>query len=82
MNEVRQISCEQALASLLEYIDSELEGARAREIDQHLSTCHSCYSRMEFEQRLRSRLREAGRQQLPDGLRARIDRLFISQARK
>jgi len=82
MNKVRQISCEQALASLLEYIDRELEGERSREIEQHLSTCRSCYSRLEFEQRLRSRLREAGRQQPPESLRARIDRLFISQARK
>ncbi|MGD2074636.1 MAG: zf-HC2 domain-containing protein [Gammaproteobacteria bacterium] len=77
MSKVRQISCEEALKSLLEYLDSELADERSHEIDQHLSTCRSCYSRLEFEKHLRSRLRETGRQEVPDSLRNRIDALFV-----
>jgi mycothiol system anti-sigma-R factor len=82
VNKVRQISCEEALQSLLEYIDRELAGERSDQIEQHLSTCHSCYSRLQFEKRLKSRLQETGRQQVSDSLRQRIDKLFVSPARK
>lgn len=81
-NKVRQISCEQALKSLLEYLDGEVEAHAGEEIDQHLATCRSCYSRLEFEKRLRSRLRDSGRQEVPDGLRNRIDTLFLKRAGK
>jgi mycothiol system anti-sigma-R factor len=82
MNKVRQISCEEALESLLEYLDTELADERTHEIDRHLSTCRSCYSRLEFEKHLRSRLRDSGRQQVPDSLRRRIDALFVSKDSK
>lgn len=76
MSKFRQIGCEDALKQLLEYLDQELGEQHSHEVDQHLSTCRSCYSRMEFEKRLKQRLQETGRQEVPDTLKGRIDRLF------
>ena len=78
MNKPRQISCEEALKHLLEYPDGELIEPHAHEVDRHLTTCRGCYSRMEFEKRLKQRLQEAGRADVPDTLKARIDSLFVA----
>ncbi|MCO6413058.1 MAG: zf-HC2 domain-containing protein [Thiogranum sp.] len=79
MSKIRQIGCEEALKQLLEYLDQELGEQHSHEVDQHLSTCRSCYSRMEFEKRLKQRLQDAGRQEVPDTLKDRINRLFAEQ---
>lgn len=56
--ESRTIDCEEALRRLAEYLDHELGELPRAEVEQHLETCRSCYSRAEFERELRSRLRE------------------------
>lgn len=56
--ERRTIDCEEALRRLAEYLDRELEELPKAEVEQHLETCRSCYSRAEFERVLKSRLRE------------------------
>jgi len=54
MNEVHMIACEEALRRLAEYVDAELQGTSLREMEQHLERCRSCFSRVEFEKRLRT----------------------------
>ncbi len=56
MSETRIISCEEALRLLAEHLDGELGGAHRREVERHLEICRSCFSRAEFEQRLKARL--------------------------
>lgn len=56
--ERRTIDCEEALRRLAEYLDQELEELPKAEVEQHLETCRSCYSRAEFERALKSRLGE------------------------
>ena len=82
MKEVRDISCEQAISKLLEYLDHECDGHSHAEIDKHLSICQACYSRMEFEQRLRLQLQHTGTQQVPERLRGRIEKLFVAGGKK
>jgi anti-sigma factor (TIGR02949 family) len=62
MTETTDIGCEQALKRLLEFIDRELPGSEHDRVEQHLRTCRSCFSRMEFERRLKEQLAS-----LPDG---------------
>jgi mycothiol system anti-sigma-R factor len=50
------IACEQALKRLLEFVDRELSDRERASIEHHLRTCRSCYSRMEFESRLKELL--------------------------
>ena len=78
MNEVRVIDCEEALRRLFEYLDAELHGASQREMDQHLERCRSCFSRVEFEKRLKSYTAKAGREPVPSDLELRIHRVLSS----
>lgn len=56
MSETKIITCEDALRSLAEHLDGELDGAHRHEVEKHLSLCRSCFSRAEFERRLKSQL--------------------------
>lgn len=51
-----EIKCEQALRQIFEYIDQELSEAERATMERHLHTCQSCYSRAEFEARLKVKL--------------------------
>jgi anti-sigma factor (TIGR02949 family) len=53
-----EIECEQALRQIFEYVDHELSEAEHATMERHLHTCQSCYSRAEFEARLKVKLGE------------------------
>lgn len=75
-NEIEDIKCEQAIKMLLEYLDHELNGHHHMVVEKHLHTCRSCYSRMEFEKRLKGIVSDKKDQQAPDSLRERLGKLF------
>jgi anti-sigma factor (TIGR02949 family) len=52
----QQIDCEQALEQILEYVDHELGESGRTALEHHLNTCKSCFSRMEFERRLKEKV--------------------------
>ena len=52
----QEIECEQALRQILEYVDRELGEAEREAMHRHLQTCKSCFSRVEFERRLKGKL--------------------------
>lgn len=60
MNDIKLIGCEESLRRLFDYLDHELDGPRHAEMEQHLKICRSCYSRAEFEKRLKARLSGVG----------------------
>jgi anti-sigma factor (TIGR02949 family) len=62
MNKVKTIGCEEALKHLLIYLDQEIGSVKRRELEHHIETCRTCFSRAEFEKLLKSQLREAGRE--------------------
>lgn len=66
------IDCEEALRRLAEYLDRELGQGAEAEVEAHLSTCRSCYSRLEFERGLKSRLSELRRQPVDPEFESRI----------
>jgi anti-sigma factor (TIGR02949 family) len=72
MSEPDNIGCEQALARLLEFIDHELSGSEHDSVEHHLRTCRSCFSRMEFESRLKQRLSGLSSDEAPQNARDRI----------
>jgi len=76
MTDISVISCEDALRQLLDYLHHDLDEHDHRQLEEHLRTCHSCFSRAEFEKRLEARLAEMG-QQAPSGeLKQRIRKLL------
>lgn len=57
MSPDERIDCEEAVRLLATYLDRELDPAHNAEVERHLETCRSCYSRAEFERRLKERVR-------------------------
>jgi anti-sigma factor (TIGR02949 family) len=70
------IDCEEALKRLLELIDGELSGRERDDVERHLRTCRSCFSRMEFERRLKQRLSALPGDDVPATLRRRVHDLI------
>jgi mycothiol system anti-sigma-R factor len=73
-----QIDCEQALKQILDYIDHELNELEHAAMQQHLRTCKSCFSRAEFEQRLKEKLGALCDEEAPSQLDERIKSLLKS----
>ena len=76
MSDPDNIGCEQALKCLLEFIDRELSDGERDSVEQHLRTCRSCFSRMEFERRLKQRLSTLAVDEVPKESRDRIRKLI------
>lgn len=69
-------SCEDALRLLAAHIDQELDASTRAQVKRHLETCRSCYSRAQFETRLKESVAEVGREPVRPELADRIDRLI------
>ncbi|MFW6193768.1 MAG: anti-sigma factor family protein [Gemmatimonadota bacterium] len=70
MTDPDPIECEEAVRRLARWLDGELRGRDAAELESHLETCRSCWSRAEFERRLREKIASLG----PDGVRPAFER--------
>lgn len=57
MKRGKPIDCEQALTRIFDLVDSELQGEEREAMQHHIDTCKSCFSRAEFERRLKEKLR-------------------------
>lgn len=73
---MKKMSCEDALKSLFEYLDHELKDNEHQAMDAHLRGCRSCYSRAEFERRLKARLAQSGSEAPPAELKERIGKIL------
>ncbi|AGA31860.1 putative transmembrane anti-sigma factor [Thioalkalivibrio nitratireducens DSM 14787] len=71
-----EINCEEVIRLLFEYLDRELDPARSSDIDRHLERCRECFSRAEFEKKLRARVHAAAEDEAPPRLRRRVRRLI------
>jgi anti-sigma factor (TIGR02949 family) len=69
-------SCEDALRLLAEHLDGELSDRLHNEVERHLSTCRSCFSRAEFEKRLKERIGSALREPASPELAGRVHALI------
>ena len=72
MTDIATIDCEEALRRLIEALDGELPVESRQEFDRHLARCRSCFSRFEFERRLKAQLGQLGTESVPSGLQQRI----------
>lgn len=76
MSETDDIGCELALKRLLEFIDRELSNSEHDSVERHLRTCRGCFSRMEFETRLKERLSALSTEDVPSTSRDRVRSLI------
>jgi anti-sigma factor (TIGR02949 family) len=74
-----RLDCEVALRLLAAYLDGELTGMDDASVRAHLDQCHSCYSRAEFEKKLKSRLADLRHAEVGVTLENRIRALLDHQ---
>ncbi len=70
------MDCEQALARIFELVDHELKGEEHEAMQHHVDTCKSCFSRVQFERRLKAKLKALREEQTSAGARERIEKLL------
>jgi anti-sigma factor (TIGR02949 family) len=75
-SETNDIGCELALKRLLEFVDRELPDREHDSVERHLRTCRSCFSRLEFESRLKRRLSTLSTAEVPSTSRDRVRNLI------
>jgi mycothiol system anti-sigma-R factor len=77
-NDTGPIDCEEALHRLFEYVDTELSAESRREMEQHLERCRTCYSRLEFEKRMKTHIADLGGEAVPPAFEQRIRKALES----
>lgn len=70
------ISCEEAVAHLFAYLDSETDPEIRPHVELHLEECRACFSRAAFEKALRARVKQLGSNEAPATLRRRLKTLL------
>ena len=68
----KHLSCEEVMAELFAYLDRELNDDLKATIDEHLQRCRDCFTRAEFEKRLRAKITQAATVKAPERLQRRI----------
>ncbi|HEX2258039.1 MAG TPA: zf-HC2 domain-containing protein [Afifellaceae bacterium] len=72
----RPLDCEEVITQLFDYLNRELDPETLAAIEEHIRLCRGCFSRAEFERRLRARLAQAGEAEAPESLRRRTRRII------
>jgi anti-sigma factor (TIGR02949 family) len=72
----KDLNCEQALHRLFEFLDHELDAQERDAVQYHLSTCRSCFSRADFERRLKQKLHELRQDEAEAAATERVKRLL------
>jgi len=78
MSDLKPIDCEEALRLLAAFLDHELHFDEREGLERHLETCRSCFSRAEFERRLKGEIAGLRREEVPPGFEERVRRLIGS----
>lgn len=74
----KPIDCEQALKQVFAYIDHELDEHDHEAMQEHLDTCRACFSRVEFEQRLKHKVGELRDKEASPDIRDKIKSMIKS----
>ncbi len=66
------LRCEEVIDKLLQYLDRELDTETEEALAHHMAICRACFTRAEFERKLRARVSEVGEAKAPETLRRRV----------
>jgi anti-sigma factor (TIGR02949 family) len=80
MSDSTTIDCDEALRLLAAFLDDELPPDTRAGVDRHLERCRSCFSRAEFERRLKAEIASLGREEVTPQFEERIRRLLADFA--
>jgi anti-sigma factor (TIGR02949 family) len=86
MSDPHVLDCERVLRVIFAYLDGELEAMEQAKVEAHLERCRSCYSRTEFELRLKDHMAGLARDPVSPAfehrIRSLIDRLVYPASRE
>lgn len=78
---VPELTCEEALARVYEYLDGELDASQHEGVRLHLQKCRKCYPYFDFERLFLDYIHELGAaDQSRPGLENRIRSVLAAQA--
>jgi anti-sigma factor (TIGR02949 family) len=80
MSDSTTMDCDEALRLLAAFLDGELPAEARTGVDRHLERCRSCFSRAEFERRLKAEIARLGREDVTSAFEERIRRLLADFA--
>jgi anti-sigma factor (TIGR02949 family) len=72
MTSSHSITCDEALRLLAAFLDGELSDGESDSVEGHLEMCRSCFSRAEFERRLKTEFTHLRRDDVPAGFEERV----------
>ena len=78
MSNPMPMDCDEALRLLAAYLDDELHPGAHENVERHLELCRSCFSRAEFERRLKGEINRLGHEQVPPTFEQRVRQLLDS----
>ena len=78
MTDENPMTCDEALRLLAVFLDGELHGGPHAAVERHLDVCRSCYSRAEFERRLKAEIGRLGREEVSSGFEDRVRAILDS----
>jgi anti-sigma factor (TIGR02949 family) len=78
MSDPEPITCDEALRMLAAFLDHEIHFSEREGLERHLEVCRSCFSRAEFERRLKGEISQLGREEISPDFDQRIRRLLGS----
>lgn len=77
----RDCDCDEALANLYLYLDSELDAAFSERIQAHLRACGGCSGPFDFERRLKVVVRERLDEEVPHEFVIRVREAIRAERR-
>ena len=80
MSDETPITCEEALRLLAVFLDGELHGEQHDSVERHLKACQGCFSRAEFERRLKAEVRRLRQEEVSPSFEDRVRRILDSFA--
>lgn len=78
MSDQMPMTCDEAVRLLAAFLDGELHGGAHEAVERHLEVCRGCFSRAEFERRLKIEIAHLRTEAVPPGFEGRIRRLLSS----
>jgi mycothiol system anti-sigma-R factor len=76
----RELTCEESLARVYEYLDGELDSGEHEAVKDHLEKCRQCYPHYDFERLFLDYVHElgAGEESRP-GLKERVREMLAAE---
>jgi anti-sigma factor (TIGR02949 family) len=76
--EIKPLNCEEAVTRFNDFMDNNLKGKSREELVKHISECRHCFERIEFEQLLKSKVRQISKSKKNQPLVKRIEKMIAS----